>query len=143
MCEDFAPNFGDKELTVLSRQCTISHFLSQQGIFDQKKLLLSPLPTLLAWLSPLWLSSVYRHFDAIKVIEAESQAHPLRTQIPGCVKIWQKYWEWCIRLDGDHFEDYGPKLVFDQMAASVSETMDTASYISNVCVCEQNVQFCP
>jgi hypothetical protein len=27
MCENFAPNFGDKELDVASQQCTISRFL--------------------------------------------------------------------------------------------------------------------
>jgi hypothetical protein len=35
VCEDFTPNFGDKNMTVASQQHTISHVLFQQGITDQ------------------------------------------------------------------------------------------------------------
>jgi hypothetical protein len=35
-CEDFALNFGDKELAVASRQRIASHFLFDQGIFLPK-----------------------------------------------------------------------------------------------------------
>jgi hypothetical protein len=34
MCEDFVPNFGDKELAVASQQRTVSHFLFDKGMFD-------------------------------------------------------------------------------------------------------------
>jgi hypothetical protein len=34
MCEDFASNFGDKELAVVSLQRTASHFILHEGIVD-------------------------------------------------------------------------------------------------------------
>jgi hypothetical protein len=37
MWEEFAPNFGDKELDVASWQRTSSHFLLHQSIFDQEQ----------------------------------------------------------------------------------------------------------
>jgi hypothetical protein len=36
MCEDFVPNFGDKELAVVSRQRTVSHYVFHQGFFFTK-----------------------------------------------------------------------------------------------------------
>jgi hypothetical protein len=36
MCEDFSPNFGDKNLAVTSRQRTVSQFLSHKGIVNRK-----------------------------------------------------------------------------------------------------------
>jgi hypothetical protein len=47
ICEDFAPNFGDKELAVASLQLTVSHFLFHERIFDQKQNDRRPPPTLL------------------------------------------------------------------------------------------------
>jgi hypothetical protein len=50
MCEDFAQNFGSKEMAVASQQRIVSHFHFHQGIlFYQKIILLSfPIhPTLL------------------------------------------------------------------------------------------------
>jgi hypothetical protein len=41
-------------------------------------------------------------------------------------KKWHKHWERCIHTEGNYVEgDGGPKLVYDQMAAPVSELMDT------------------
>jgi hypothetical protein len=46
-------SLATKELVVASRQRTVSHFVFQQGIFDQKQHDCSPPLTLLAWLGPL------------------------------------------------------------------------------------------
>jgi hypothetical protein len=55
---------GAEELAVVSRQGTVSHFLFQQGIFDQRQHAVDPHPPRLKG----------RHFDTIEVTEAESQA---------------------------------------------------------------------
>jgi hypothetical protein len=48
ICEDFAPNFGDKKLAVASRQRTDSHFLFHQGYSDEKQNDCRPPSTLLS-----------------------------------------------------------------------------------------------
>jgi hypothetical protein len=47
ICENFSPNFGDKELAVASRQRTVSQFLLQQIFFGRKQHDCRPTPTLL------------------------------------------------------------------------------------------------
>jgi hypothetical protein len=50
------------------------------------------------------------HFDTVEVIEAESQAVMNTLTEPDfqdAFKKWQKRWERCIRVAGDHFEGVG------------------------------------
>jgi hypothetical protein len=45
MCEDFAPNFGDKgTAAVASRKRTVSHFLYPLANFDQNNMTVAPHP---------------------------------------------------------------------------------------------------
>jgi hypothetical protein len=45
ICEEFNPKFGDKKkLAVASWQCTFSHFLFHQAIFDQEQQDYRPYP---------------------------------------------------------------------------------------------------
>jgi hypothetical protein len=63
-----------KELAVALRQHTVSHFLFQQGIFDQSNATVVPYAPyyyLLIWLK---IKLRGRHFDTVEVIEAELQA---------------------------------------------------------------------
>jgi hypothetical protein len=73
MCEDFAPNFGDKR----SGCCITTHRLTfpfPPVNFDQKQHDCSH-PTYLTFLFPrLKIKLKGSHFDTVEVIEAESQA---------------------------------------------------------------------
>jgi hypothetical protein len=68
MCEDFALNFGDKELAVTTRQRTVLRFLFHQGIFDRKQ------QDYFSLFPRLKIKLKGHHFDTVEVIEAESQA---------------------------------------------------------------------
>jgi hypothetical protein len=74
------------------------------------------------------------HFDTTETIEAELQVvlNTLKEHdFQDAFKKWQKRWERCIRSEGDYFksdgDQQGPRLVFDQMAASIPEIMDGLS----------------
>jgi hypothetical protein len=68
-------------------------------------------PTRVIWHPETFLFHLLksRHFDTLEVLEAELQAvlNTHRTQLPGCIKKWQKHWVWCIRVEGDYFEGDG------------------------------------
>jgi hypothetical protein len=49
------------------------------------------------------------HFDTIEVMEAELQVVLNTTEhnFQDAFKKWQKYWEWCICVEGDFESDGG------------------------------------
>jgi hypothetical protein len=101
MCEDFAPNFADKELAVTSRQRIVSHFLFHQGFFFAKTNMTAlSLPPYFRLFLRLKMKRKGSHFDPIEVIETESQA---------VLNAWdaQTHCERCILAEGDYFEGDG------------------------------------
>jgi hypothetical protein len=50
-CEDFVPKFGEKRTGFASRQRAVSHFLFNEGIFDQVQHYCRP-PFLLSYFPP-------------------------------------------------------------------------------------------
>jgi hypothetical protein len=116
ICEDFAPNFGDK-----GGSCCITTTLrltlpfSPGNFVTKNNMTVAPLPPNSPDLAHCD-SSLFRrlqiklkgpHFDIIEMIEAESQAG-LNTltehDFQDALKKWQKRWERCIRAEGDYFE---------------------------------------
>jgi hypothetical protein len=63
-----------KELAVASRDCTVSHFLSRQGICYQKQHHYRHHPTYFSLFPRLKIKLNGCHFDTTQVIETESQA---------------------------------------------------------------------
>jgi hypothetical protein len=73
-CEDFAPNFDDKELAVASQRFTASHFHFRYEICNPKQHDYRPHLPLFSLFLRLRIKVKGRHFDAVEVMEAESQA---------------------------------------------------------------------
>jgi hypothetical protein len=105
MCEDLAPNFGDK---ITSTCITTTRLLTlpfSPGNFDQKQYDCRPPPTLFFSVSPIGDKTEDSHFDTIEVTKAESQAvlntlteHDFLDEF----KTWQKCWERCIRSETNY-----------------------------------------
>jgi hypothetical protein len=98
-------NLVTNELAVASQQCTISHFLFQQGIFTRinKTVVLHP---------PYFSVSPIecRHFDTSGMTDIESQAVLITLTKQGiqyAFDKWEKCWEWCIHAEGDYFKGDG------------------------------------
>jgi hypothetical protein len=87
-----------KELAAASRQHTVSHFLFHWAIFTKNNMTVVPCPPYSSDMGPCDFSVSY-HFDAIEVIEAESQS-VLNTftqhDFQDAFKKLQKLWEWCM-----------------------------------------------
>jgi hypothetical protein len=103
--------------------------LSPGNLFTKNNMSVVPNPPYFSLFPRLKVKLKGRHFDKIELIEAESQA-VLNTltehDFQDAFGRWPKCWERCIRAEEDYF---GPKLIFDQMAAPVPEMMDTTSYM--------------
>jgi hypothetical protein len=103
VCEDFAPNFGDKKLIVASQQHTVLHFLFSQGIFGQNSMTVISHPP--DFLFPRLKIKLKGHnFDTTEVFEAESQT-VLNTltehDFQDSFKKLQKSWKLCICAEWD------------------------------------------
>jgi hypothetical protein len=100
-----------KQLTVASRQCTISHFRFHREIFFTKNnLTVIPHPHYFPLFLRLKIKLKSRHFDTLEVLEAESQA-VLNTltehDFQDAFKTWQERWEGCICTEWDYLEGDG------------------------------------
>jgi hypothetical protein len=87
ICEDFAPNFGNKRTSCSIM--TMHHFtlpFSPRNFLPEITWLSSP-PTYFFLILRLKIKLRGRHFDAVEVIKAESGGaeHPHITQLPGCI----------------------------------------------------------
>jgi hypothetical protein len=135
-CKEFAPLIlVTKELAVASQQPTVSHILFTREFWSKNKL---SYPTNLpAWLGPLWLflfpqlwvPPLGHNWGRI----LGSADHPHRTRLPGCtLKMAEmlqivhtrerellRVWWWPV----------GAKLLFDQTAAPVLESVDSSGII--------------
>jgi hypothetical protein len=63
-----------KELAVVSRLRTASHFILHKGIIDQKNTIVAPHPPYFSLFSRLKIKLKGRHIDTTEVNDAESQA---------------------------------------------------------------------
>jgi hypothetical protein len=93
MCQDFAPNFGDKRTGCCITTINRLKFPFSPGNFYQKQLDFSPHPSYFSLLPRLKIKLKGCHFDITEVIEVESQA-VLSTFIEhdfeAAFKKWQK-----------------------------------------------------
>jgi hypothetical protein len=129
-----------KELAVAAWQCTTSFFLFHQGIFYQKQHDCRPSTTLLTWVVPLKLLSVFLIEDNSEMPPfwhnwgdrdriTGSAKHPHIIWLPGCIKKKKAETLETVHIHGRGLLQWwrrpvGPKLVFDQLAEAVPEIMD-------------------
>jgi hypothetical protein len=102
MCEDFAPNFGDKKAGCY---ITTTHRLTLPfppgNFFYQKTTWLSSSTHDFSLFIQLKINLKGRHFDTLEVNEAESQAVPntlTERYFQDAFKKWHKHWEWCTHI---------------------------------------------
>jgi hypothetical protein len=129
MCEDFVPNFGFKRTSCYITTHRLTLLFSPGNCYPKSTRRPSPThPTFHCFTD----SRQGRHFDTIEVIEAELQAELniiTEHDFQDALKKYQKHWEQYICSEGHYLEGDGPKLVFDQIAATVLEIMDSYLYI--------------
>jgi hypothetical protein len=96
MCEDFAPNFGDKKLAVGPRQHTISQFLYIREFLTENNTIFVPNPSYFPLFFRLKIKLKIRHFETIEMIEAESKdLLNIHTEhdFQDAFKKWRMRWE--------------------------------------------------
>jgi hypothetical protein len=74
MCEDFAPNFGDKRTVCCITTTYRLKFILSPGIFFTKNNMTTVHHTHIFFDPPLKIKLKGRHFDTIEVIETEPQS---------------------------------------------------------------------
>jgi hypothetical protein len=110
MCEDFAPNFGDKR-TGCYITTTYSHtsFFTREFL-SKNNMTAVPHPPYFSLFSRLKIKLKDRHFDTIEVTEAKSQA-VMNTltehDFQDAFEERQRRWERCIHAEGDYLEGDG------------------------------------
>jgi hypothetical protein len=97
VCEDFAPNFGDRTTgcCIMTTQSHASFF--PREFFTKNNMTVVPHPPYSFLFPRLKLQFKGRHFDTNEVIEAESQAmlntlaeHDLRDAFKKIIKFWER-----------------------------------------------------
>jgi hypothetical protein len=99
-----------KGLAVASQQCTISHFHFTRKFFTKNNMTVVTNPPYFSLFPRVKIKLKVCHLDNSEVIEAELQvAMNTLTEhdFQDAFKKWPKCWEWCIRAEGDYFEDDG------------------------------------
>jgi hypothetical protein len=134
LCEDFAPNVGDKRTGCYITKMHPLTLPFSPGNFLEQITLLSPSSTLRSSVSSTEDKTVRPPFwhnwgDGGRI--ADGSEHPHRTQLPGYIWKMAEVLE-TVHRRGEWWCPRGPKLIFERMAAPVPEIMDDSFYFFNL-----------
>jgi hypothetical protein len=107
MCEDFVPNFGDKNNWLLHHDnAPFQDSFSTRKIFTKNNITVVPHPFYFSLFPRFNIKLKDLHFDTAEVIEAKSQS-VLNTltehDFQDAFTEWQKGWERCIYAEVCHY----------------------------------------